>query len=203
MNLAYFDYFIMLILSVILIIGAYQFYFWTQRNVWLETKSLYIKADDWFDYNPHWSWVYSFLYYPVIVGIILTLNSYTQFAYTALSFIILLFAQMACFLFYPVEIPAEWRQFNHGNLSEKFLLFVQKFDQSTNCFPSMHVSVATLTALHIGANYTPASLWIWLFPVLIGYSAIKTKQHYLLDIIPGAGLGWAVYYFWKGYIYVV
>lgn len=72
--------------------------------------------------------------------------------------------------------------------SEKFLLFVQKFDDSSNCFPSMHVSVATLTALLALGTLGP---WVFLFPLLIACSCTFTKQHYLLDLPAGAALGWA------------
>ena len=68
--------------------------------------------------------------------------------------------------------------------------YIQGFDKSNNCFPSMHVSVATLTAYHLKTNIAGIGNWIFLFPVIIGLSALFTKQHYFLDLIPGALLGW-------------
>jgi len=72
----------------------------------------------------------------------------------------------------------------------RFLKFVRNFDAETNCFPSMHVSVATLTALHAQATLGP---WAFLFPLLIAISCILTKQHYLIDLPFGAALGGVAY----------
>jgi membrane-associated phospholipid phosphatase len=57
----------------------------------------------------------------------------------------------------------------------------------------MHVSVATLTALHLEAYCPRTGPWIFIFPMLIAISAIFTKQHYFLDLAPGALLGWMVF----------
>lgn len=119
-----------------------------------------------------------------------------QFTMLAFSFLMLLFMQMLCFWLLPVSTPAHWRSINTGKTaSEKFLLFVQKFDQSSNCFPSMHVSVAMLTALHAVPSLGAA---VFAFPLLIALSCLFTKQHYLIDLPSGASLGWLAYqlYLW-------
>jgi membrane-associated phospholipid phosphatase len=72
-------------------------------------------------------------------------------------------------------------------LSERYLAFVQRFDAPSNSFPSMHTSVAMLTALHLYDRHGIAAL---AFPALIGLSCLFTKQHYLIDIPAGAVLGW-------------
>jgi membrane-associated phospholipid phosphatase len=54
----------------------------------------------------------------------------------------------------------------------------------------MHVSVAMLTAMHIAPHAGPAA---FAFPVLIALSCIFTKQHYVLDLLAGALLGWGTY----------
>jgi membrane-associated phospholipid phosphatase len=48
-----------------------------------------------------------------------------------------------------------------------------------------------LTALHLAQPLGPA---IYVFPVLIGLSCVLTKQHYLIDVPPGAALGWVTYH---------
>jgi membrane-associated phospholipid phosphatase len=101
---------------------------------------------------------------------------------------VLLALQMLFFVFFPVETPEKWRALNQGRgKSERFLAFVRRFDGASNCFPSMHVSVATLTALHLQSALGP---WVFLFPVLIALSCLFTKQHYLVDLPAGAALGW-------------
>lgn len=194
MKLLSLDYFIVLIMSVVLIVGTYQFYFWCQRQGIRPRKGLLTFVDRWFGYHPAWIWIYSGLYYPVIVFTTLSLNDMRHFAYTAFSYFILLALQMTFFLLFPVESPLEWRRLVKGNsLSEKFLRFVMKIDDDSNCFPSMHVSVATLTSLHLLVNRPWLGLWVFSFPMLIALSALYTKRHYFMDIIPGALLGWGVF----------
>lgn len=185
------DYVIHLTLSVILIVGVYQFYFWCQRNAFANPRELNFAIDDWIPFRPGWVWVYSFLYYPAILGINLVIESPRQFTYIAASFMLLLALQMAFFIAYPVTTPKRWRYrplVNGG--SERFLAFVQRFDAPSNSFPSMHTSVAMLTALHL---HSEIGGWVFWFPVLIGISCLFTKQHYLIDIPAGALLGWVTF----------
>jgi membrane-associated phospholipid phosphatase len=182
------DYVINLILSVILIVGTYQFYFLTQRRPLRSARSFHSSLDERLPYWPVWSWVYSFLYYPAILYLNLIAQDARHFTLMAFSYIMLLLMQMTFFYLMPVSTPEHWRSMNQGStLSERFLLFVQKFDGPTNCFPSMHVSVAMLTALHA---LPQMGAWAYAFPGLIALSCIFTKQHYVIDLPTGAALGW-------------
>lgn len=182
------DYFINLVLSGVLIVGAYQFYFWCQRNAPFEARELGSFVDDLIPYVPHWVWVYSLLYYPAILYVNLVLKSPEQFTQVASSYMLLLALQVACFLVFPVRTPQRWRVPPQPRaLSERFLAFVQRFDAPSNSFPSMHTSVAMLTALHL---YDRHGMATFAFPALIGLSCLFTKQHYVVDIPAGAALGW-------------
>jgi len=48
---------IQLLLSVVLIIGIYQFYFWCQRNPVGAPRQLRLPVDDWIPYSPRWVWI--------------------------------------------------------------------------------------------------------------------------------------------------
>ena len=182
------NYIAHLVLSVVLIVGVYQFYFWCQRNALTDPRELTFSIDRWIPFWPTWVWVYSFLYYPAILGVNLIIESSQQFIYMAISYMLLLALQMVLFLTYPVTTPKHWRQRDTVNgISEKFLAFVQRFDAPSNSFPSMHTSVATLTAFHL---YSELGAITFLFPTLIGVSCLFTKQHYFIDIPAGALLGW-------------
>ncbi|WP_159567483.1 phosphatase PAP2 family protein [Budvicia diplopodorum] len=185
------DYIINLILSGILIVGVYQFYFFTQRHTIRKVKEFHSPIDEKIPFWPVWSWVYSFLYYPAILYINWIVTDHRQFIMIVFSYIVLLVMQMTFFMLYPVSTPAHWRTMNTGKSpSERFLLYVQKFDDSSNCFPSMHVSVATLTALLALSTLGP---WVFMFPLLIAISCMFTKQHYLIDLPAGAVLGWVAF----------
>lgn len=183
------DYAINLLLSVILIIGVYQFYFWCQRNPLAQPRELRLRIDDWIPYWPSWVWIYSFVYYPIILYLNFVIESQRHFTYVATSYVVLLALQMVFFVLFPVNTPEHWRAHNRRRtLSERFLAFVQRFDARSNCFPSMHVSVAVLTALHLVPHLGAAAM---LFPVLIALSCLFTKQHYVIDLPAGAALGWS------------
>jgi hypothetical protein len=57
------DYVINLLLTIILIVGVYQFYFWCQRNHLVASRELKLRVDEWIPYWPSWVWVYSCIYY--------------------------------------------------------------------------------------------------------------------------------------------
>jgi len=195
-----FESLIHLSIAVLLIVGAYQFYFLPQRRPFRRSIKFHLnKIDHAIPFVPQWVWVYSGLYYPVILYLVLTVDSFKRFNYTTFNFIILLVIQLTFFYLFPVETPKEWRSLSKSDsISNRFLSFVQKFDSRQNCFPSMHVSVATLTAFHLQQNLSLAiGTWsnlAFAFPLLIGLSTLFTKQHYLIDIPAGFLLGWFCYY---------
>jgi len=185
------DYAINLVLSVFLIVGVYQFYFWCQRNYVASPRELKLRVDEWIPYWPSWVWIYSCIYYPLILYLNFVLESSRQFTHVAMSYLLLLGLQMAFFVLFPVTTPEHWRSFNRQRtLSERFLALVQRFDARSNSFPSMHVSVAMLTSLHLLPYLGVMS---FAFPLLIALSCLFTKQHYLLDLPAGAALGWVVH----------
>lgn len=185
------DRFSQLIISAFLIVGVYQFYFWCQRHPAFPPREFRPRLDNFIPYWPRWVWIYSFLYYPVIVAVNWCVISCRHFLYVALSFVLLLLFQMVFFLLFPVAVPAEWRARNQRRgPSEKFLALVQRFDDRSNSFPSMHASVAMLTALHLAPVF---GAWAFLFPLLICLSCLFTKQHYFVDLPPGILLGWFVF----------
>jgi len=185
------DYAVNLVLSVFLIVGVYQFYFWCQRNHLTAPRELRLRLDDWIPYWPSWVWIYSCIYYPLILYLNFVMESPRHFTHVAVSYMLLLGLQMAFFVLFPVTTPEHWRSFNRQRtLSERFLALVQRFDARSNSFPSMHVSVAMLTSLHLLPYLGVLS---FAFPLLIALSCLFTKQHYLLDLPAGAALGWMVH----------
>ena len=96
------DYFVYVLMCLFLIVGVYQFYFWTQNNNKRTVRSLEISFDRKFKLKPKWVWIYSGLYYPIIVFIIFSVSDMREFNYTAMNFFFLLFFQMLFFYYFPV-----------------------------------------------------------------------------------------------------
>lgn len=185
------DLLVVLILTIVLIIGFYQFYFWCQRNPQRKPVEFHFSIDHRIPLKPGWVWIYSFLYYPAIISMIFVFHDFRHFGYVVVNFFILLLMHMVFFVYYPVKTPEDWRDtaLRKPTLSMRFLRFLQKMDQSSNCFPSMHVSVSMLTSYHLYANKPHLGFGVFFFPILIAMSAAYTKQHYLLDLLAGALMG--------------
>lgn len=186
------DHLVDLTLAVVLIIGGYQFYFWCQRQSKTRARVFSFKLDNSIPLQPMWVWIYSGIYYPAIIAVVMSVRDLRQFNYMAFSYLVLLGFHMIVFLVFPVEVPQEWRRSTShpGSASGRFLALVQRFDARSNCFPSMHVSVATLTAFHGARNMPNAFIPSAIFVVLIALSCVLTKQHYLIDLPAGLVCGW-------------
>ena len=185
-------------LAALLIVGGYQIYFLPQRYPLRASTNLLLSIDSRIPFRPGWVWIYSFLYYPFIVSTILTIRDFRQFAYICINFLILLIIQVTIAFLFPVRTPPQWRSYDPASsLSTRFLAVVHSVDKGGNCFPSMHIAVATLSALHTASNLLPFyGLWSYaviILPGLIGLSTVFTKQHYILDIPAGGILGYAVF----------
>lgn len=189
-------------ITILLIIGGYQVYFMPQRAPMRRPVQLMTWIDEKIPFRPRWVWVYSFLYYPFIVSVILTLDDFRHYAFTVLSYIILLMLQVIIAYLLPVKTPPSWRTYNPRNsLSERFLSVVHHYDSGGNCFPSMHCAVATLTALHLLANIGTGNAFlssiVIISTLLIFVSTVFTKQHFILDIPAGAALAGIVYWLYQ------
>jgi hypothetical protein len=103
------NYVVNLTLSGVLIVGAYQFYFWCQRNALFEPRVFRTPVDDRIPYLPAWVWIYSLLYYPAILYVNVVLKTAEQFTHVAFSYLLLLALQALFFIVFPVRTPLHWR----------------------------------------------------------------------------------------------
>jgi membrane-associated phospholipid phosphatase len=202
-----FDRILELFITVVLIVGGYQFYFWAQRQTFFDARYFETTWDRKIDFDPRWVWIYSGLYYPMILLAALSVPTWQAFAYCVGCFLTLLAIQVTFFVLWPVAIPAHWRTSPAVNWapaayprSMKMLNLVWSYDKLRNSLPSMHVSVAMMVDLTIWQNWPIAGYVGGLFPLLIATSALKTKQHYVVDVVPGALLGAAVFFAWRQFI---
>lgn len=196
--MSFVDYTVSLVSAIVMIVGGYQFYFFVQRHHLGVARHLGTTFDQYVPFWPSWVWVYSGLYYPVILLLVFVQSSFRAFNYTVFSFLVLLVMQCTVFFLFPIRIPDQWRIYDqNGSLSLRMLAFIHRFDGITNSFPSMHVSVATLTAIHLHHTLAPSlgsyAALSYAFPAFIALSALFTRQHYLADILPGVGFGWLAY----------
>ena len=189
-----------LLVGIVLVAAGYSLYQIPQRISLRPSISLLLPIDNWIPFRPMWTWIYIFAYYPFLTTLILLIPSWEDFWSIFLSFTLMLITHIFISLIFPVRVPDAWRISDcDAGLSSKLLRFVQTIDKGGNCFPSMHVAIAVVSAYHLQRLINgPASIdvLIWSFPVLIGASTVFTKQHYFVDVPAGASLGlvgWMLY----------
>ena len=121
------DLLVMVLMTVIIIVCIYQFYFLTQDHMLKPARRFSTEVDDKIPFQPAWVWIYSGLYYPVIIAIIFTMEDMRHYNLTVMSFICLLAMQMVCFRYFPVQTPPEWREFgDRQGISIGFIRLGQK-----------------------------------------------------------------------------
>jgi membrane-associated phospholipid phosphatase len=89
----------------------------------------------------------------------------------------------AVFIFYPTTIPRV-EQTGDG-LTEKAFQVLYSIDSAANCFPSLHVSLACLSAIGIFYEKKSLSTFAIIWACLIALSTMATKQHYFIDVAGG------------------
>lgn len=186
------SYLVFTVVLAVIIVGAYQIFFWVQRNnYFFATRCFKISLDDKIPFWPIWVWPYSLLYYIMIGLVVARISSLEEGTYLIFGGLLLLFFQSVFFLIIPVTVPTEYRQYEANNFSTRFLKFVQGLDNGRNCFPSMHCSVAT----YVGLLLVPViGVYSYIFIMVICISCLFVKQHQIMDIVPGVLLGGLVYY---------
>ena len=163
------DFAIAAVLTVLMILGAYQVYLFPQRRLYFRERNLQTAVDDWIPFRPGWVWIYACAYYPFIVSLVIIADSWERYVYMAFSFAMLLLLHLSIAVLVPVRTPREWREWkSNGTVGERFLRFIQSVDKGGNCFPSMHVAVAMLAGLHIRdilwRPEVPPHTWCGSFP---------------------------------------
>jgi membrane-associated phospholipid phosphatase len=165
-----------------------------QRTIVFPVRSVPLT---WFDraipFQPGWVWVYLSLYLLNPIGPLLTRSRADVLRY-ARGIVFLFVSGIACFALLPVAGP---RPVNaHGPWLYERLITV---DRIYNSFPSLHAACAAYSVLFARyasrdssrpalRNVLLAFAWAW--AALILYSTIATRQHFVIDLLPGILLAW-------------
>lgn len=96
---------------------------------------------------------------------------------------------LVCFYLWPTIVPPFTRPEGTG------LALVEGLDMAGNACPSLHVAIAVFSAIwldpqlrSVGAGRSwRVTSWVWCAAIV--YSTLATKQHVVLDVIAGIGLG--------------
>lgn len=97
----------------------------------------------------------------------------------------------AGFLAYPTVLPRP--QIVEGGFLAKSLQINYSLDPPYNCFPSLHVAWAFVSALTGYRVHRGVGLAALVWAGLISLSTLYTKQHYVLDVVGGMAIAGVAY----------
>jgi membrane-associated phospholipid phosphatase len=142
--------------------------------------------------SPAWMLVYGSLYVFVVVLPLLIVRDRGLIRRAMQAYLLVMTVSYAGFLLYPTFAPRP-ADVSGGGFAAWTLRLAYSLDPPYNCFPSLHVAYAFVSALacyrvHRGVG---AAAVVW--AALISVSTLFTKQHYVVDVIAGAAAAGVAY----------
>ena len=142
--------------------------------------------------QPAWMLVYASLYVFVILLPLLVVREPDLIRRAMQAYLTVMIVAYIGFLVYPTGAPRPGGVPGDG-FAAWALRLAYAIDVPYNCFPSLHVAYAFVSALtcyrvHRGVG-AAATVWA----ALIGVSTLYTKQHYVADVIAGALIALVAY----------
>lgn len=172
-----------------LVLAGYQMYFWPQKNHNLNKKKYLrpTRLDKLIPAIPEVFWIYSPLYYLFFSLAVLCLKNYNS---TALHAWLMLLHSSFWFVYFPTGIKKDFREriikVPTDRLTKFVMNLVHTHDSEDNACPSMHCAFAVFLAFITYPFYPVLSI---IFPFVVALSCLFTKQHLIIDIVPGFLLG--------------
>ncbi len=135
-----------------------------------------------------WPYLTSFL---VMVYIFFDVRELDHLHRLAYAFLALQLVSNVIFVFWPVSLPRELYPVpdDVDPVTRWLFGYVRAVDTTRNCLPSLHVANCTLISLVYVKEKQPLKLVLacaWL--LLVSFSTLGTKQHYLWDVVGGFAL---------------
>lgn len=142
--------------------------------------------------RPAWMLVYGSLYIFVVILPFLVVRQRDLGRRTLQAYISVMLISYAGFLLYPTVAPAHGEIAGAG-FSVWALRLAYGLDTPNNCLPSLHVAYAFVAALACYRVHRGVGIAAAIWATLIAVSTLFTKQHYVVDVIAGALIGWLAY----------
>src|SRR5215813_5793423 len=127
-------------------------------------------------------WVYNSQFFFLIINIYL-MRKAQNFSRTFYAMALVSLFSFCIFAIFPTTLP---REFVTGTgLTAKAFQWLYTIDSSSNCFPSLHVALAWISAIGVLNERKIFGALVCLWAVMITLSTMTTKQHYFIDVIAG------------------
>jgi membrane-associated phospholipid phosphatase len=145
--------------------------------------------------EPSWMLVYGSLYVFVIVLPLLVVRDRALIRRAMQAYLLVMLLSYAVFLVYPTSIARIEPRIGDG-FGAWTLAALYSMDPPVNCFPSLHVAYAFVSAFACLRVHRGLGIAAVAWAALIGISTLFTKQHYVADVFAGfavACLSYAVF----------
>jgi membrane-associated phospholipid phosphatase len=183
----------------------------TEPTLWLQ-QQLYDAAHvHWYDALITLVYTSHFLATPVLAAILWLRNRADWLRYIS-RVIVLAVAGLLTYCLFPEAPPwmaardgltapvarlsaRGWIWLHAGNLNDVLARAQEDGANPVAAMPSLHVAFAVLVAITIGTRLR--SRWRWLlvlYPLAMGFTLVYTGEHYVIDLVVGAGYALAVHF---------
>lgn len=142
--------------------------------------------------EPAWMLVYGSLYLFVAVMPLLLVRERELWHRAMKAYLTVMILAYAGFLLYPTAAPRPDEVSGDG-FAAWSLRLAYSLDPPYNCFPSLHVAYAFVSALTCYRVHREVGAAAAIWAVLIGASTLYTKQHYVVDVVAGAASAFIAY----------
>jgi membrane-associated phospholipid phosphatase len=135
--------------------------------------------------QPAWVLIYAMVFLQALAPIA-TISDVRVLDRTLLAYASMYMVGTPLWVLYPVTVPRD--PVPIVDLWTYGLGLVRLADPPTNCFPSMHVALATMAALVVWRHDRGMGKTLAVSAALIWYSTLATRQHWMLDGLAGVTL---------------
>lgn len=175
------------IFGLIIIASILYFYLNTPRDVLNIVKTF---LDDGIPRLPVFT-IFYLAFLPWLWGVIFySFIKNKSFRPLAISLIVVNLIASLVYIFFQTYVPRE--VINSNDIFSDILKFIYSNDQAYNGFPSLHSALSTVIAVYFVMTKNKYAWAAILIAILIVASTLFTKQHFVLDVVSGVGLGWVV-----------
>lgn len=129
--------------------------------------------------------------YPLFLLPLLLLEDPKELAAYDIAQVAGLTVSYVTYIVFPVSFPRESVEI--VNFSTFVVSILHSADPAWNCFPSTHCTTCSIAAVALWRYDTRLGIWAILSTFAICLSTLFTKQHYVVDVVAGVGIGLVFY----------
>lgn len=141
---------------------------------------------------PAWALVYGALYLYLIILPVFIIRDPEHIRRTFWAYVLVWVTAYIVFLFYPTAAPRPASVVGEG-FAVWGLRSLYAADPPFNCFPSLHVAHASLSALTAFRLHRGVGVAAMAGALLVALSTLFTKQHYIADVLAGMAFAGLAY----------